>query len=136
MLQPETRIFIPARDYDLAATLTSGQAFRWQFREGAWEGVIGLHWVRLQARAEGILAETARPVTNWHWLTHYLQTEIDLGAGLLSFPDDDPMRASVNACHGLRLLRQDPWECLGSFILSSTQQIVQIQQIIALLCQR
>jgi N-glycosylase/DNA lyase len=33
-------------------------------------------------------------------------------------------------------LRQDPWECLASFILSSTKQIVQIQQIIALLCQR
>src|SRR6185436_7147385 len=43
---------------------------------------------------------------------------------------------SVAACRGLRLLRQDPWECLASFICSSTKQIVQIQQIIALLCQR
>jgi N-glycosylase/DNA lyase len=33
-------------------------------------------------------------------------------------------------------LRQDPWECLASFILSSTKQIVQIQQIVTLLCQR
>jgi N-glycosylase/DNA lyase len=36
----------------------------------------------------------------------------------------------------LRLLRQDPWECLASFICSSTKQIVQIQQIVASLCQR
>jgi N-glycosylase/DNA lyase len=36
----------------------------------------------------------------------------------------------------LRLLRQDPWECLASFILSSTKQIVQIQQIVALLCEK
>src|SRR6185436_1522662 len=28
------------------------------------------------------------------------------------------------------------WECLASFILSSTKQIVQIQQIVALLCER
>jgi N-glycosylase/DNA lyase len=34
----------------------------------------------------------------------------------------------------LRLLRQDPWECLASFILSSTKRIVQIQQIVANLC--
>ena len=46
------------------------------------------------------------------------------------------MRAAVAACHGLRLLRQDPWECLASFILSSTKQIAQIQQIVALLCER
>ena len=46
------------------------------------------------------------------------------------------MKAAVEACRGLRLLRQDPWECLASFILSSTKQIVQIQQIIRLLCAR
>jgi N-glycosylase/DNA lyase len=34
------------------------------------------------------------------------------------------------------LLRQNPWECLASFILSSTKQIVQIQQIVGLLCER
>jgi N-glycosylase/DNA lyase len=33
-------------------------------------------------------------------------------------------------------LRQDPWECLASFILSSTKQIVQIRQIIAALCEQ
>jgi len=44
--------------------------------------------------------------------------------------------AAVNACRGLRLLRQDPWECLASFILSSTKQIVQIRQIVSLLCER
>jgi N-glycosylase/DNA lyase len=34
------------------------------------------------------------------------------------------------------LLRQPPWECLASFILSSTKQIVQIRQIIELLCEQ
>ena len=46
------------------------------------------------------------------------------------------MRRAVGACHGLRLLRQDPWECLASFLLSSTKQIVQIQQIVGHLCER
>jgi N-glycosylase/DNA lyase len=46
------------------------------------------------------------------------------------------MRAAAAACHGLRLLRQDPWECLASFICSSTKQIVQIQQMVALLSRR
>lgn len=132
----DKRLFIPVRAYDLAGTLTSGQAFRWEFRNRAWEGIIGSRWVRLQSNDKGILAETAAPVTDWGWLIQYLQTDVDLDSILVSFPDDEPMRASVAACRGLRLLRQDPWECLASFILSSTKQIVQIRQIVALLCER
>jgi len=131
-----TRCSIPVRDYDLATTLTSGQAFRWTARDGAWEGVVGSRWVRLRATDSGIEAETAVPVTEWSWLARYLQSDADLGSILLTFPDDEPMRASVAACRGLRLLRQDPWESLASFILSSTKQIVQIQQIVGLLCAR
>ena len=132
----ETTCFLPARDYDLAVTLASGQAFRWSQREGAWEGTVGAQWVRLRAVAEGIEAECALPVKDWSWLQGYLQSDVNLAAILLTFPQDDAMRASVGACGGLRLLRQDPWECLASFILSSTKQIVQIQQIIRLLCAR
>jgi N-glycosylase/DNA lyase len=122
--------------YDLPATLASGQAFRWKPHEDAWVGVVGRHWVRLHLANNYITAQTAGPVADWQWLTHYLQLDVHLNAVLATFPDDEPMRASVTACHGLRLLRQDPWECLASFILSSTKQIVQIQQIIRLLCER
>ena len=128
--------FFPVQDYDLEATLTSGQAFRWQFIAGAWEGVVRNRWVRLQPGTGGILAETAETLPDWKWLVDYLQLEVDLDSVLRTFPKDEPMRTSANACKGLRLLRQDPWECLASFILSSTKQIVQIQQIVALLCQQ
>lgn len=123
------------RDYNLAATLTSGQTFRWQWRDGSWVGVIENHWVRLRADEFSISAACAEPISEWNWLIDYLQLDLDLSQVLLTFPDDEPMRAAVTACRGLRLLRQDPWECLASFILSSTKQIVQIQQIIGLLCE-
>jgi N-glycosylase/DNA lyase len=124
------------RDYDLSATLSSGQAFRWQCHDGNWIGVIGNHWVRLRADEFSISANAAEPISDWTWLTDYLQLDLDLSVVLSKFPDDEPMRAATTACRGLRLLRQDPWECLASFILSSTKQIVQIQQIITLLCER
>ena len=46
-------------DYDLAATLASGQAFRWDARDDAWVGVIGQRWVRLKAAKDSLTAETA-----------------------------------------------------------------------------
>ena len=131
-----TETFLRVRDYDLAATLDSGQAFRWQKQKDSWVGVIGKHQVRLTQTPGGIRASTATPVENWDWLRQFLQTDVDLAAVLKTFPDDEPMRAAVVACPGLRLLRQNPWECLASFILSSTKQIIQIRQIIALLCER
>jgi N-glycosylase/DNA lyase len=157
IINPVTETILRVNDYDLAATLDSGQAFRWQ-RESPgrgqlargwqdhageppaplcpWVGVIGKHWVRLTQASDGIHAATVGPVADWQWLRDYLQTDLDLAAVLKTFPDDAPLRDAVAACRGLRVLRQGPWECLASFILSSTKQIVQIRQIVALLCER
>jgi len=129
-------VVLPVHDYDLGATLESGQAFRWNRAGDGWHGVVNQRWVRLRADATSIIAETAHPVSDWNWLTHYLQSDLDLAAVIDTFPDDEPIRAAVTACGGLRLLRQDPWECLASFILSSTKQIVQIRQIVSVLCER
>ena len=136
MTASSAETLLPGRDYDLAATLSCGQAFRWRERDGGWEGVVGERWVRLESRGESIAARAATPQADWSWIENYLQTGTDIDAVLRSFPDDEPMRASIAACRGLRLVRQPPWECLASFILSSTKQIVQIQQIIELLCER
>jgi N-glycosylase/DNA lyase len=142
-IKPATETFLPVRDYDLAATLDSGQVFRWQRSAdgssacfNSWAGVIGKNWIQLSQIEGGIHAKTAMPVADWQWLRDFLQTEIDFNAVLKTFPNDEPMRDAVAACRGLRVLRQQPWECLASFILSSTKQIVQIRQIVSLLCER
>jgi N-glycosylase/DNA lyase len=131
-----TKIIFRVRDYDLAATLNSGQVFRWQQNEDSWTGVVGKNFARLTQTDGGILAETDAGINDLDWLRDFLQIGTDLDAVLKTFPDDEPMTRAVASCRGLRLLRQEPWECLASFILSSTKQIVQIRQIVALLCER
>lgn len=127
---------LPVSDYDLAATLDSGQVFRWKQHGESWHGILGHHALRLTQTPEGIHATAHTEVTDWTFLRHFLQSDIQLDSILKTFPADDPMTAAIAHCRGLRLLRQDPWECLASFILSSTKQIVQIRQIVALLCER
>lgn len=136
-LQDLHRISLPARGYNLARTLESGQVFRWIRKPDGWEGVVGRRWVQLEQRPQHIHAVTVGPPDDWSWLRHYLQTHVSIRHILASFPNNDPhLRAATRACHGLRILRQDPWECLAAFILSSSKQISQIRQIISLLCQR
>ena len=131
------RAVFAVENYDLAATLASGQAFRWRGGEGGWTGVVDGRWVRLRAGAGRIVAETAAPAADWQWLRHYLQLEVNLPEVLAALPRDDPaLQAAVRACAGLRLLRQEPWECLASFICSSSKQIAQIEQMIVHLSRR
>jgi N-glycosylase/DNA lyase len=134
--RPPVRTRFDIRDYDLAATLSSGQAFRWECHGSGWVSVIAGRWVRLSSAQNVIVAETVDAAESWSWLADYLQSQLDLSPVLAAFPNDNPMLEAKKACHGLRLLRQDPWECLASFILSSSKQIVQIQQIVRLLCER
>src|SRR5208282_5661533 len=75
-----TETFLRVSNYDLDATLDSGQAFRWQPGNGCWTGVIGRHRVRLTRTHDGIRAKTAGPVADWQWLHDYLQTGTDLDA--------------------------------------------------------
>jgi N-glycosylase/DNA lyase len=135
-MSDSNKILLPVRDYDLAATLDSGQVFRWQRNGDSWNGVLGNHFLRLTQLENGILAESAIHVEDWTFLREFLQSDVDLAAILKTFPNDEPMHAAVASSRGLRLLRQEPWECLASFILSSTKQIVQIRQIVSLLCER
>lgn len=124
------------RDYNLAATLDSGQAFRWRHTDEAWTSIIGDKWVRLTPTEAGIEARTASDVTDWQWLKDYLQVDVDLEAILRQLPEEPLLAEAIQTHRGLRLLRQDPWECLASFILSSTKQIVHIKQIVEQLCSR
>ena len=50
MAKPTRTTFFAVRDYDLATTLNSGQAFRWRPDGDAWVGVVEKHWVRLRAQ--------------------------------------------------------------------------------------
>ncbi|MFM1944757.1 MAG: hypothetical protein RI897_3739 [Verrucomicrobiota bacterium] len=125
------------KDYDLSATLDSGQAFGWtQSETGTWTGVIGCHWVQLSQSNDHIHAQTCLPQKDWHWLSDYLQLHFNLKEAIHTFPADAPLEIATRNYPGLHLLRQDPWTCLASFILSSTKQIVQIQQVYHLLCQQ
>lgn len=132
---PSCRTCWPANDYNLDATLVCGQAFRWERRDGAWTGIVGHRWVRLSSNGGVLTAETAQAQRDWTWLEEYLQLGLDLQKVLATFPPDPPLQQAVAACRGLRLLRQDPWECLASFLLSSTKQIVQIRDVIRRLCE-
>ncbi|MBQ2729313.1 MAG: DNA glycosylase [Clostridia bacterium] len=53
----------------------------------------------------------------------------------LSGKDRDHITLSAEASRGIRILRQDPWEALCSFIVSQNNNIPRIKKIIASMCE-
>jgi N-glycosylase/DNA lyase len=120
---------INVSDFDLSATLECGQAFRWhRAAEGWFVGIVGRRVMRVRQdgnRLEGDVDPC------------YFALDVNLSDVAASFPaDDGPLRAAIEKHWGLRVMRQEPWETLASFIASSTKQIVQIRQIVELLARR
>jgi N-glycosylase/DNA lyase len=127
---------INVSDFALASTVECGQAFRWSRTADCWfEGVVGRQVIRLRQHPNSVEWES-RPQGDRKIVARYLALDVSLPKILATFPSDPLLRQAVKDHHGLRVIRQEPWECLASFIASSSKQIVQIRQIVGLLSRR
>ena len=112
----------------LTSTLLSGQAFRWR-QDGPWfDGVIFGSIVRLREVAGGVELRCDAEVEGA--IAPLLRDYLGLGTNLervyASLLDDERLREAIHRYPGMRILRQDPWECLVSFICSANSSIPQI----------
>ncbi|MCX7887202.1 MAG: hypothetical protein N3B01_08150 [Verrucomicrobiae bacterium] len=115
-------------DFNLAITLECGQTFRWHRTADGWfEGVVQGRLRRVR-QSGGRLEGDVDP--------HYFALDVSLRDIAATFPPVPMLRTALRRYWGLRVLRQQPWETLASFILSSAKQIPQIQQVVELLARR
>jgi N-glycosylase/DNA lyase len=68
------------------------------------------------------------------FLTHLFRLEEDLDLILKEIDRDQFIHLAVQKYRGMRLIRQDPWECLFSFLCSSAKTIPHIRTMIEALC--
>jgi N-glycosylase/DNA lyase len=118
-------------EFSLDDTLASGQCFRWKRREldGEvwWVGVVGRSVVGLRQEGEHFSWWTYPEVGNWPLIQDYFQLDVDLGEIVTRISEADP--AAGEAAHrwsGLRLVRQEPEECILSFICSTANSVPRI----------
>ncbi len=114
--------------FDLDASLHGGQAFRWR-RAGGWnEGVLFNNLVLLRQQPNGIEIvcgpepeEKIAPLVR-----DYLSLGPDMERAYMELGQDEALGQAFGGCRGVRILRQDPWECLIGFIISSNSNIPRI----------
>ncbi|MDD4688422.1 MAG: DNA glycosylase [Eubacteriales bacterium] len=120
--------------FSLEQTFDCGQCFRWDVQEdGSYIGFVGKHIAKINY-INGDIVIDSNCEDELFWKSYldidrdYLQIINDLSA-------DDIMKNAISYGEGIRLLKQDPWETVVSFIISQNNNIPRIKKIIGLLCE-
>jgi N-glycosylase/DNA lyase len=115
----------PDQDFDLHLTLSCGQAFRWEAEGDGWRGVVGRHCIRIQQEGQELRFSGAPRAL----IREYFALDVDLTHILSTILDRDPgIRDVIETCRGLRILRQDLWECTLSYLIATYSNIPTIKR--------
>ena len=106
-----------------------GQVFGWDRDAGTYTGVIGERAVRLW-QDDGMVCFVAEQGLKARHIRRYLGLDEDLGKILASIVRDAFMEKVVAQVRGLRLLKQEPWACLCSYILSANNRVERIDSLV------
>lgn len=133
----DDKIYIKnAQNFDLEQTLDCGQAFRWS-KDGSsvWSGIAFGRYIKLWQDGDNIIIEgTSEQDFNNIWQS-YFDLERDYAKIIKEVSSNPTIKKAAEFSSGIRLLNQQPWEALISFIISQNNNIPRIKGIIDRLCQ-
>lgn len=124
-------------DFDLPHTLDCGQAFRWEEKqEGIWCGVAYNKYLELEKKADGtvILYNTSKADFENLWCD-YFDLNRNYNEIISAISGNEILKSAAEFGKGIRVLNQEPWETLCSFIISQNNNIKRIKGIISRLCE-
>jgi N-glycosylase/DNA lyase len=131
--------------FHLARTLRSGQCFRWTVASGGAGGDAG-HAVA-RGVVDGTVARVAqrggRLAVTWEGppgdaarLRHHLGADQPIAAIERALARDPVLRRVLAQTSGIAIMRQDPWECLVSYVISAFNNIPKICRSVEALARR
>ena len=124
-------------DLDIKKIADSGQCFRmFEREEGKWQFAAGskLTDALVLPSSEVIIDCPSNDDSFWH---EYFDLDTDYKGYRNSVdPDDSFLSAAVSYGKGIRILRQDPWEMLITFIISQRRSIPSIKTCVERICRK
>ena len=120
--------------FDLAATLDCGQCFRWTQKDGVWRGIAFGRSLRVEEKPDTLELSCSQEEWERIWRL-YFDFDRDYAAIREMLSAFSPVLAEAAAyAGGIRILQQEPWEALCTFILSQNNNIPRIRGLTEKLC--
>lgn len=124
------------KNLNLKQIFECGQCFRWQkINDNNYIGVAFGKVIELYQEGNDIIINnTNKEDFNNIWIK-YFDLERDYSKIKIELANDDLLKSSVEYGYGIRLLNQDPFELVISFIISARNSIPVISRTIKKLCE-
>ncbi len=122
--------------FNVELSLFCGQAFRWiKNEDGSFTGTVKGRVLNIsQNDCQIILKNTTKEEFENIWID-YFDLERDYADICKRFESDTHLKNAKDEYYGIRVLNQEPWEALCSFIISQNNNIPRISGIIKRLCE-
>lgn len=126
-----TTIIKEVKDFDLEQTLECGQCFRYiKVKEQHYKVIAFGRILEVEQRKHELhFHNSSEEDFNNYWESYFDLTR-DYGSIKELLIKDEVLKEAVDDKPGVRIIRQDFWECLISFIISQNKAIPHIQKII------
>jgi N-glycosylase/DNA lyase len=123
-----SRLRIPL--FSLKDTLECGQFFRFTKVQDTYIVQSSNLIFSLRQEGESLFYEGVEEP----FLVQFFRLDEDLDSIYEEIDKDPVIHQAIEKYRGMRLIRQDPWECLISFLCSSAKAIPHIRSMIEILC--
>ncbi len=135
ILQQSDGLLIKSDMFSAAQTFLCGQCFRFDRDGDGFVGVAHGRVLNVCDAEDGVLIKNmTESEFDARW-RHYFDLDRDYAAVAATFPQsDEHLMLAVRSCGGIRILNQDPWEALLSFIISQNNNIPRIKGVIKNMC--
>lgn len=114
--------------FDPITSINSGQVFLWEKRGDFWYGVEGEHIVKIAQVGEHLEFSSFPEDRMWNYRIFRLDDDVMQIFSEIS--RDSLVHKLVKMYPGLRLMRQDPHQCLFSFVCASNTNIPMIRRML------
>jgi len=122
-------------DFEPVKIFECGQCFRWiPDEKGVYTGLFRKHAARVWREGEKVFITGDRETFEKVW-RDYFDLDRDYAEIRRLVSIDGYMKKAAEFGKGIRILRQDKWEALCSFIISQCNNIPRIRKIIEALCE-
>jgi N-glycosylase/DNA lyase len=112
--------------FNLDVTLCCGQVFRWEKKGDWWYGIVGDQALKVRQTRAALEFDGA----NEALIVHYFGLDDDLQEISEKIGRDKHIKKALREFWGLRIIRQDPWECLISYICATYKNIPAIRHML------
>ena len=112
--------------FDLDLTLCCGQIFKWEKKDEWWCGVIEDKPIKIRQ----INTQLEIKNINSNLVKRYFGLNDDLYEIKRKICRDKHIEKALNKFWGLRIIHQDPWECLISYICATYKSIPAIRKML------